>query len=57
MATPGVSGAVALLLSKYPDMTNREVKIRLKDTAVDLGLPHSIQGWGMLDVKRLVGDK
>ena len=57
MATPVVSGAVALLLSKYPDMTNREVKIRLKDTAVDLGLPHSIQGWGMLDVKRLVGDK
>ncbi len=56
MATPVVSGAVALLLSKYPNMTNMEVKIRLKDTAVDMGLVHSVQGWGMLDVQRLIGD-
>ncbi len=56
MSTPVVSGAIALLLSKYPDMTNQEVKIRLRETAVDLGMPHSRQGWGMLDVARLLGD-
>lgn len=54
MSTPIVSGAIALLLSKYPGMTNLEVKIRLKNTAVDLGRPHEKQGWGFLDIKRLL---
>lgn len=54
MSTPVVSGAIALLLSRYPDMNNRDVKIRLKNTTVDLGLPHDKQGWGMLDVRRLI---
>lgn len=54
MSTPIVSGAVAVLLSKYPDMTNREVKIRLKNSAVDIGYPHEKQGWGMLNVERLL---
>lgn len=54
MATPIVSGAAALLLSKYPDMTPREVKIRMKNRAVDLGLPHSQQGWGQVDLRMLL---
>ncbi|WP_343210365.1 S8 family peptidase [Anaerolentibacter hominis] len=54
MATPVVSGAIALLLSRYPEMTTREVKIRLKESAVDLGLPGNQQGWGQLDAGRLV---
>lgn len=54
MATPMVSGAVALLLEKYPDMTNREVKIRLKQSAKDLGYKHEIQGWGQLNIKDLL---
>ncbi len=54
MATPIVSGAIALLLSQYPYMTNREVKIGIKNTAVDLGWHHSKQGWGMLDIERLL---
>ena len=54
MATPMVSGAVALLLEKYPDMTNREVKIRLKQSAKDLGYKHEIQGWGQLNIKNLL---
>lgn len=54
MATPMVSGAIALLLSKYPEMTNREVKIRLKNTSTDLGLPHRQQGWGMLNIEKLL---
>lgn len=54
MATPIVSGAVALLLSEYPEMQPLEVKLRLKTRAVDLGLPHEKQGWGLLDVRRLL---
>lgn len=54
MSTPMVSGAIALLLSRYPDLNNLEVKIRLKNSAVDLGLPHARQGWGLLNVKNLV---
>lgn len=54
MSTPLVSGAIALLLQKYPSMTNKDVKLWLREMAVDLGLPRNQQGWGMLDVKRLV---
>lgn len=54
MATPIVSGAVALLLQKYPDMTPREVKIRLKNRAVDAGLPKEQQGWGSIDIKEIL---
>ena len=56
MSTPLVSGAIALLLEKYPQMTNKEVKLHLRERAVDLGLPHNQQGWGLLDVKRLLAD-
>lgn len=44
MSTPIVAGAVALLLEKYPYMSNRDVKLRLRDRAVDLGLPRNQQG-------------
>ena len=54
MSCPMVSGAAALLLSVYPNMTNLEVKIRLKNAAVDLGRPHARQGWGMLDIQSLI---
>lgn len=54
MSTPLVSGAIALLLEKYPDMTNRDVKLMLRERAVDMGLPMNQQGWGMLDVENLL---
>ena len=54
MATPLVTGAIALLLEKYPEMSNRDVKLRLRERAVDLGLSHNQQGWGRLDLKRLL---
>ena len=56
MSTPIVAGAIALLLEKYPNMTNRDVKLRLRDRAVDLGLDRNRQGWGLLDVERLLAD-
>lgn len=52
MATPMVSGAAAMLLSREPWLTNVEVKMRLRETADDLGLPHSRQGWGLLNIGR-----
>ena len=57
MATPLVSGAIALLLQKYPEMSNRDVKLHLRERAVDIGLPRNQQGWGMLDIERLLADK
>ena len=57
MSTPLVSGAIALLLEKYPSMSNKDVKLRIRERAVDLGLPHNQQGWGKLDVKSLLADE
>lgn len=54
MATPIVTGAIALLLSVYPSLTNKEVKLKLRDCAIDLGYPWSKQGWGLLNIPRLL---
>lgn len=54
MATPIVSGCAALLLEKYPHLTNKEIKIRLRRCAKDLGFPHARQGWGLLELHRLL---
>ena len=54
MATPVVSGAIALLLEKEPEMTPKDVKLRLMESAVDLGLPRNQQGWGMIHIARLL---
>ncbi len=57
MATPLVSGSIALLLEKYPEMSNRDVKLHLRDSALDIGLPKNQQGWGLLDVERLLANE
>ena len=54
MATPIVSGAIALLLDKYPSLTNEEVKHYLQSTATDLHLPRTQQGYGLLNVEKLL---
>lgn len=54
MATPVVSGAIALLLSAHPELTNREVKLKLRNSAIDLGQRWEKQGWGLLNVRRLL---
>lgn len=54
MATPVVSGAIALLLGANPDMSNRDVKLKLRNCAIDLGQDREKQGWGLLNVRRLL---
>lgn len=54
MATPVVSGAIALLLSAYPNLSNKDVKLKLRNSAVDLGQRWEKQGWGLLNVKGLI---
>lgn len=54
MSTALVSGAIALLLEQEPYLTNQEVKNRLHDCARRLDLPHFQQGWGQLDISRLL---
>ncbi len=54
MATPVVSGAIANLLSKYPNMSNIEVKLRLRESCTDMHLPRNQQGWGLLNVESLM---
>lgn len=48
MATPVVSGAVALLLSKYQDMSNVEVKLRIRETMDEnkkINIEKLMRGW------------
>ena len=54
MSTSLVSGAIALLLEQEPSLSNRDVKNRLHDCARRLNLPHFQQGWGLLDISRLL---
>ncbi len=56
MATPVVSGAIALLLEKHPEMTPQDVKLKLMNSTVDLGLPRNQQGWGMIHIARLLNE-
>ncbi len=53
MATPHVTGAAALLLSLYPQMTPADIKARLTGTARDLGAPGNdpYYGAGELDLR------
>lgn len=52
MATPVVSGALACLLSKYPDMTNVEVKLKLRESCMKI--PGTESGWGLLNMEQLM---
>lgn len=53
MSTPVAAGALALLLSKYKDMTNVEVKLRLRECC-DMIEGTTGCGWGRINVKKLL---
>jgi subtilisin family serine protease len=54
MAAPHVSGAAAMLMSRYPELVGqpRRIKQILCESATDLGRERAFQGYGMLDVLR-----
>lgn len=54
MATPIVSGGIALLLQKYPFYSNEQAKQKLLYTSRDLNEPWNKQGWGMIQIDRLL---
>ncbi len=54
MATPIVSGAAALLLQKNPEFSNEQVKRKINYSATDLHEPWTKQGWGMVNVGKLI---
>lgn len=54
MSTPMVSGAIALALEKDPLLSNVEVKMMLKESCDDLGLPRNQQGWGKLNMQKFL---
>ncbi|MDO4272308.1 MAG: S8 family peptidase [Eubacteriales bacterium] len=54
MSTPFISGAVALMLEKDPLLTNMEIKMMLKESADDLGLPRNQQGWGKFNCEKFL---
>ena len=54
MSTPLVAGAAALMLEKNPELTNVQIKMKLKESARDMGLPKNQQGWGELDLERFM---
>ncbi|MDR1530840.1 MAG: S8 family peptidase [Clostridiales bacterium] len=54
MAAPIISGAVALLLQWRPELKPNEVKHMLKKSAVNMNYPPNQQGWGLLDIERLL---
>ena len=53
MATPVVSGAAALFLSKYPEAENVELKLRFRETSERKPVEQS-QGWGCIRIDWLL---
>ena len=54
MSTPLVSGAIALALEKDPLLSNVEIKMMLRDSCDDMGLPRNQQGWGKFNCKKFL---
>ena len=54
MATPIVTGALALAYEKFPSKSAKDMKHKLVYSANDLGEPWNKQGWGMVNVEKLV---
>lgn len=54
MSTPIISGAIALLLEKEPNLKPDDVKYMLKLSSTSLNMPPNRQGWGLLNVEKLL---
>jgi len=54
MSTPRVSGAIALLLERCPELGPDNVKYALKQSAENLYEEANRQGWGLLSIEGLI---
>lgn len=56
MASPHVTGALALLMERYPYLDNPQIRDVLLTTATDLGDPglDEFYGWGLIDLKKAI---
>lgn len=57
MATPLISGAVALLFNKYGNLSPKEVKSKLIKSSIDLKNSREMQGAGLLNLKLLFDEE
>ena len=56
MATPFVTGSVALMLEKDKNLSPKEVKRKLLDSCIDLKESKESQGVGMINLEKLFKD-
>lgn len=56
MSVPIVSGIIALTLEKNPNITNKQIKKLLFDTAIDLEFEKCRQGWGLINPVKMIFD-
>lgn len=54
MSTPIISGVAALFFQRYPEANREEFRQKLTLTATDLGEEWNKQGWGLVNVRRLL---
>lgn len=57
MSTPIVTGAIALLLEKHKNLKPDDVKLMLKKCCTPLNLPRTQQGWGLINVSKLLSQE
>lgn len=57
MATPLVSGSIALLFSAYENISPHEIKAKLLDSCIDLKESRENQGAGLLNLEKLFKNK
>lgn len=54
MATPIVTGLCALVVGEYPQITPKEIKKMLHDSAIDMGFSKHRQGWGKVNLQKFL---
>ncbi|AZF14897.1 hypothetical protein C4J92_1397 [Pseudomonas sp. R3-18-08] len=56
IAAPHVTGALALLIERFPYLDNPHIRDVLLTTATDLGEPgvDDVYGWGLIDLKKAI---
>ena len=56
MAAPHVTGALGLLMERFPYLDNPQIRDVLLTTAQDLGAPgvDEVYGWGLIDLKKAI---